>query len=128
MAVSRRDMIQGAALAGAAAAAGVTLPENASAAAAPLRWAHEADVVIIGAGATGMPAAIRAREAGASVINLIEAEADIGGHAICSGANIPLGGGTSYQKRAGIVDSPDLAFQDLVPCLPRSPPEYPGSG
>jgi succinate dehydrogenase/fumarate reductase flavoprotein subunit len=126
MAVSRRDMIRNAALAGAAAAAGVALPDQASAAAAPVRWAHEADVVIIGSGATGMPAAIRAREAGASVI-LVEAEADIGGHAICSGANIPLGGGTSYQKRAGIVDSPDLVFQDLTDwsvVQPNGTPDY----
>ncbi len=45
---------------------------------------------------------------------IVEAEADIGGHAICSGANIPLGGGTSFQKRAGIEDSPDLVFRDLT--------------
>jgi succinate dehydrogenase/fumarate reductase flavoprotein subunit len=113
MAVSRREMIQSAAFASAAAAAGVALPNEANAAQAPVRWQHEADVVVIGSGACGMATALRAREAGASVI-LVEAEADIGGHAICSGANIPLGGGTSFQKRAGIVDSPDLVFQDLT--------------
>ena len=44
-----------------------------------------------------MPAAIIAREAGASVI-IVEAQPHIVGHAITSGDNLPLGGGTSYQK------------------------------
>jgi succinate dehydrogenase/fumarate reductase flavoprotein subunit len=78
-----------------------------------MKWDDEADVIVIGAGATGLPAAIVAREAGASVI-LVEAEADIGGHAITSGGNIPLGGGTSAQQKHGIDDSPDLLFRDLT--------------
>jgi succinate dehydrogenase/fumarate reductase flavoprotein subunit len=78
-----------------------------------MRWQREADVVVIGAGATGLPAAIVAREAGCSVI-LVEAEPDIGGHAIISGGNVPLGGGTSVQKQYGIADSPDLLFRDLT--------------
>ena len=48
-----------------------------------------ADVVVIGAGATGLPAAIAARDAGASVL-VVEANYDIGGHAILSGGNVPL--------------------------------------
>jgi len=79
----------------------------------PGEWDREADIVVIGAGATGLPAAIVAREAGASVI-LVEVERDIGGHAIISGGNIPLGGGTSVQKKHGIEDSPDLLFRDLT--------------
>src|SRR6516162_6714481 len=82
-------------------------------AATPGRVGSRADIVVIGAGATGLPAAIVAREAGASVI-LVEAEGDIGGHAIISGGNIPLGGGTSVQKKYGIEDSPDLLFRDLT--------------
>jgi hypothetical protein len=79
---------------------------------APIQWKHEADVVI-GSGATGLPAAIVARETGASVI-IVEAEKDVGGHAITSGGNVPMGGGTSVQKKYGIQDSPDLLFQDLT--------------
>jgi succinate dehydrogenase/fumarate reductase flavoprotein subunit len=79
----------------------------------PAHWDREADVVVIGSGATGLPAAIVAREAGASVI-VVEAESHIGGHAITSGGNMPFGGGTSYQKKYGIEDSPDLFFQDLT--------------
>src|SRR6202790_2761303 len=79
----------------------------------PMTWDREADIVVIGSGATGLPAAIVAREAGASVI-IVEAENRIGGHAITSGGNLPLGGGTSYQKKYGIEDSPELFFQDLT--------------
>jgi succinate dehydrogenase/fumarate reductase flavoprotein subunit len=68
---------------------------------------------VIGSGATGLPAAIVAREAGASVI-VVEAQPHIGGHAITSGGNLPLGGGTSYQKKYGIEDSAELFFQDLT--------------
>ncbi len=77
------------------------------------KWDREADVVVIGTGATGFPAAIVAREAGASVI-MVEAENHVGGHAITSGGNLPLGGGTSYQKKHGIEDSADLFFNDLT--------------
>jgi succinate dehydrogenase/fumarate reductase flavoprotein subunit len=79
----------------------------------PPHWDREADVVVIGSGATGMPAAIVAREAGASVI-IVEAQPHIGGHAITSGGNLPLGGGTSYQKKYGVEDSPELFFRDLT--------------
>jgi heterodisulfide reductase subunit A-like polyferredoxin len=65
----------------------------------PVDWNCDADVVVIGAGATGLPAAIVAREAGWSVI-LVEAEGDIGGHAIISGGNVPLGGGTASSRNA----------------------------
>src|SRR5207253_10096698 len=51
-----------------------------------MNWDREAEIVVIGSGATGLPAAIVAREAGCSVI-LVEAEKDIGGHAIISGGN-----------------------------------------
>jgi flavin-dependent dehydrogenase len=69
--------------------------------------------LVIGSGATGLPAAIVARETGASVI-LVEAQSHIGGHAICSGGNISLGGGNSYQKKYGVEDSPELLFRDLI--------------
>jgi len=76
-------------------------------------WDLEADVVVIGSGAAGLPAAIKAADGGASVI-VVEANYDIGGHAIISGGNLPLGGGTSAQKKYGIPDSPDLVFSDLT--------------
>ena len=76
-------------------------------------WDLEADVVVIGSGAAGLPAAIKAADGGASVI-VVETNYDIGGHAIISGGNVPLGGGTSAQKKYGIQDSPDTVFSDLT--------------
>lgn len=90
----------------------------------PSRWDCECDIVVVGAGATGMPAAIVAREAGSSVI-LVEAEKDIGGHAITSGGNVPLGGGTSVQKKYGIEDTADLLFRDLTDWSVVSPNGFP---
>jgi succinate dehydrogenase/fumarate reductase flavoprotein subunit len=112
--ISRRQFLKGAAAGSVAVAAGSLIPQStAFAQGASTKWDKEADVLVIGAGATGLPAAIVAQEAGAKVI-LVEAAFDIGGHAITSGGNIPLGGGTSAQKKAGINDSPDLLFQDLT--------------
>jgi succinate dehydrogenase/fumarate reductase flavoprotein subunit len=79
----------------------------------PSSWDMEADVVVIGSGAAGLPAAIKAVDGGASVM-VVETNYDIGGHAIISGGNVPLGGGTSAQKKYGIVDSPDTVFSDLT--------------
>ncbi|MGA2945686.1 MAG: FAD-binding protein [Xanthobacteraceae bacterium] len=116
MSLKRRDLL----LNGSGIAAALAVSQFASSDAAlaqaprpPGKWQLAADVVVIGSGATGLPAAIIAHEAGASVI-LIEAEKDIGGHAITSGGNVPLGGGTSVQKKFGINDSPDLLFRDLT--------------
>jgi succinate dehydrogenase/fumarate reductase flavoprotein subunit len=76
-------------------------------------WDLEADVVIVGSGAAGLPAAIKAVEGGASVI-VVETNYDVGGHAILSGGHMALGGGTSAQKKYGIPDSPDTVFSDLT--------------
>ncbi len=114
--VSRRGLLLNATAASAAAAAArLSAPSPAAAQAGPLptQWSLEAEVVVIGAGAMGLPAAVAAREAGASVI-LLEAQKDIGGHAITSAGNVPLGGGSSAQKKHGVEDSPDLLFRDLT--------------
>jgi len=112
MSMKRRDVLLSGSSVAAALAVGAVIASQPATAQAP-RWQREADVVVIGSGATGLPAAIVARETGASVI-LVEAEKDIGGHAITSGGNVPLGGGTSAQKKYGIEDSPDLLFHDLT--------------
>lgn len=76
-------------------------------------WALEADVLVIGSGAAGLPAAIKAVEGGASVI-VVETNYDVGGHAILSGGHMALGGGTSAQNKYDIADSPDTVFSDLT--------------
>ncbi|OQA47518.1 MAG: Urocanate reductase precursor [Chloroflexi bacterium ADurb.Bin325] len=118
--ISRRDFFRGAGLS-AAAMAGASFANAAPAFAQqgnantdiPSKWDLEADVVVIGSGAVGLPAAIRAVDAKASVI-VVECNYDIGGHAIISGGNVPLGGGTSFQKKYDIEDSPDIYFRDLT--------------
>lgn len=72
-----------------------------------------ADLVVVGAGAAGLPAAIAARDAGASVL-VLDANHDIGGHAMLSGGNVRLGGGTWWQKKYGVEDTPDLVFLELT--------------
>ncbi len=116
MSLKRRDfLLSSSGMAAALAVSQLASSETALAQAPrpPAKWQQTADVVVIGSGAAGLPAAIVARETGASVI-LVEAEKDIGGHAITSGGNVPLGGGTSVQKKYGINDSPDLLFRDLT--------------
>ncbi len=76
-----------------------------------LGFDHVADVVVVGAGGAGLPAAIMARDQGASVI-VVEANHDIGGHAMLSGGRIPLGGGTSQQRMHGVCDSADQVYLD----------------
>ena len=76
-------------------------------------WDLEADVIVIGSGAAGLPAAIKAVDNGASVI-VVEANYDVGGHAIISGGHMALGGGTSAQKKYNIPDSADTVFSDLT--------------
>src|SRR4029077_19509149 len=110
MTVNRRDVL----LKGGATAAALATPAAAQPAAAQaMQWHHTADIVVIGSGASGLPAAIVAKEACCSVI-VVEAQPHVGGHARCSGGNLPLGGGHSVQKKYGIEDSPDLVFKDLT--------------
>jgi len=101
--VDRRAFLQG------GAALGTMLQGTAQA--AQKSADHTADIIVVGAGASGLPAAIMARDQGASVI-VIDANHDIGGHAMISGGRVPLGGGTRLQKQFGVADSADQVFLD----------------
>jgi hypothetical protein len=79
-------------------------------------WDYTADVVIVGAGAAGLCAAIAAVEGGATSVLVVEENYDIGGKCMLNGGAPYFGGGNSAQIAYGIVDSPDLLFQDL--CSP----------
>ena len=74
-------------------------------------WDREADVVVIGAGAGGLVAAIAAREKGASVL-IVEKNFDIGGRAMMSFGGLYIGGGNRLQKARGLDDTPDKVFED----------------
>jgi succinate dehydrogenase/fumarate reductase flavoprotein subunit len=76
-----------------------------------IAWDREVDVLVIGAGAGGLVAAIAAREKGASVL-IVEKNFDIGGRAMMSYGGLYIGGGNRIQKAIGMQDSPDLVFED----------------
>jgi urocanate reductase len=110
--VSRRAFLsQGAVGAGAAALVGAGTKE--AAAQSQVKWDLSADVVVIGAGVAGLPAAITARDLGASVI-VVDENFDIGGRGMLSGGRVHLGGGHALQQKAGIKDSADQVFADWV--------------
>jgi urocanate reductase len=110
-ALSRRSFLSKGAAAGVGAAAltGATATE----ANAEIKWDHTADVVVIGAGVSGLAAAITARDHSASVI-AVEENYDIGGRGILSGGRLHLGGGNAMQQKHGIKDTPDQVYADWV--------------
>jgi len=70
------------------------------------------DVIVIGGGAAGWSAALSAAEAGASVV-LLEKLAESGGSSALSGGCLAFAG-TDLQAAAGVEDSPELLYRDLV--------------
>ena len=71
-----------------------------------------ADLLVVGAGACGLAAAIAAHDAGISVA-IVEKGERPGGNSSLSTGSVP-GAGTKYQKAAGIEDSPDRMIADLL--------------
>lgn len=131
--VSRRELIAKGAVAGAGAAM-IVGGEGAEAApaAASAKWDYEVDVVVLGAGPTGLVAALKAHALGASVL-IVEQNYDVGGKMLHSSGHISLGGGDAIQQRdiAGtdpqglglgppiipvhdLEDDPDRLFADVT--------------
>jgi len=107
--LNRRSFLTSGAAVGAAAVA--AMPVQPAQAADAITWDREVDVVVIGAGAGGLVAAIAAREKGASVL-IVEKNFDIGGRVMMSQGGLYIGGGNRMQKAIGMQDSPDLVFAD----------------
>ena len=76
-----------------------------------IAWDYEADVIVIGAGASGLSAALKALDEGSSVL-LVEANFDVGGHVSLSEGQFHSGGGTVDQEKWNIEDSADLYYYD----------------
>ena len=97
----------------------------------PGKWDHEADVIIVGGGTAGLPAAITVAEAGLKATVLEWKPACGGSFNMVAGA---FGiAGSDEQKELGIEDGPDLLYADLVNVSwknsrTRCPPVRPGSG
>jgi fumarate reductase flavoprotein subunit len=70
------------------------------------------DVLVIGAGACGLAAAIAAHDAGATVA-IIEKLDRPGGNSSLSTGSVPAAG-TRFQREAGIDDSTDRFIEDLI--------------
>ncbi len=115
---TRRDFIKsvgGAAAVAGMAMGGVTVTSEASAAIGdvlPKKWDETADVVVIGSGFAGLSAAIEARIAGADVM-VIEKMPVAGGNSIINGGDFSAAG-TKMQKEAGVQDSADVMFKDML--------------
>jgi hypothetical protein len=126
---SRRDFFKSGAAAGVSAA---VLSGPGQASAQGIAWNYDVDVVVCGAGCTGLHAAIRARDLGASVL-VVDSNFDVGGKMIHSGGFVSLGGGDAIQARdragadpdglgltaplvppADLEDDPDLLFKDMT--------------
>jgi fumarate reductase flavoprotein subunit len=72
----------------------------------------DVDVLVIGAGACGLVAAIAAHDAGADVA-VIEKLDRPGGNSALSTGSVPAAG-TRFQRDAGIADSPERFIDDLM--------------
>ena len=83
-------------------------PPNPDVAETPLQ---DADVIIVGAGISGLAAALDLGRGGAEV-TVVDMASVFGGHAVMSQGSVSIVG-TPAQEAAGISDSPDLAFQDF---------------
>jgi len=86
----------------------------------PEKWDHEADIIVIGSGTAGLPAAIVAAEGGAkvTVLELMPMTAPSLGL-----INVgPAFAGTDVQKEQGINDSPEEYYKDGVE-LAKGDPE-----
>ncbi|MGN6735285.1 MAG: FAD-dependent oxidoreductase, partial [Candidatus Binatia bacterium] len=72
----------------------------------------QTDVIIIGGGGAGIPAAIEVARAGAQGV-VLEAAVECGGTAAISGGGCCIVG-TPLQKSQSISDTPDMAFEDWI--------------
>jgi succinate dehydrogenase/fumarate reductase flavoprotein subunit len=113
--ISRREFVKGAALsAGALAGAGGLAscgPAAAPQAGVPEKWDKEADVVVVGFGGAGAPAAIEAHDAGANVL-ILEKMATPGGSNILNGGAV-YAVGSPVQKDLGVECSVEEQIQNV---------------
>lgn len=70
-----------------------------------------ADVIIVGAGISGLSAALQAARGGVEV-QFVDVWSVYGGHAVMSGGGVAIID-SDFQRAHGIVDSPELATEDF---------------
>jgi fumarate reductase flavoprotein subunit len=106
MGIPRRTVIKSAA--SLAASIGLGLSGRASARPAGKPW----DLIVVGGGNAGLPAAIFAAARGARVL-IIDAAAQLGGTLYLSTGQMSAAG-TKLQKSKGIIDSPQSHYDDIM--------------
>ena len=72
----------------------------------------ELDILVVGAGACGLCAAIAAHDAGLAVA-VVEKMPRVGGNSALSTGSVPAAG-TRFQREAGIADNAETYFRDLM--------------
>lgn len=73
---------------------------------------QDADVVVVGAGISGLSAALEAARGGARVV-VVDMASVFGGHGVVSEGQVSIIG-TPLQQSRNIRDSPELAFKDFM--------------
>ena len=84
-----------------------------------LRFA--ADAIVVGAGLAGLSAAVEMGRGGVDVL-VVEMNSMAGGHAVMAGGVAIVG--TPVQENAGILDSPDLAYEDWMEWTEDGDPKW----
>jgi len=79
----------------------------------PKEWDSESDIVVIGAGNAGLPAAIEATKAGAETVVLEQLPECGGSLSVFFGKHTNFAG-SDFQRRKGIEDSPDKYYEDAM--------------
>jgi succinate dehydrogenase/fumarate reductase flavoprotein subunit len=73
---------------------------------------ERADVVVVGAGISGLTAALELARGGASV-TLVDMSSVFGGHAVMSQGSLSIAG-SPVQESAGQHDTPEIAYKDII--------------
>src|SRR4030042_776152 len=85
----------------------------------PKKWDGEADVIVVGGGNTGLPAAITAHDKGVKVM-VLETSGGMASSLAMIAGGTPFTG-TDLQKAEGIKDSPDNLYKEAVKVSGGSP-------
>jgi flavocytochrome c len=85
----------------------------------PEKWDGEAEVIVVGGGNAGLPAAITAHDKGAKVM-VLEASTGMASSLAMIAGGTPFTG-TDLQKAEGIEDSPDQLYEEAVKVSGGSP-------
>jgi predicted oxidoreductase len=81
----------------------------------------DAEAIVVGAGLSGLSAAIEMGRSGVDVL-VVDMNSMAGGHAVLAGGVAIVD--TPLQERAGIEDSPELAYQDWMEWTEDGDPEW----